>query len=84
METSPMAGKSWQPSYEPQHRKGEQVPDWIDSRKRKEMGGEKLLGQRAVTPHNATSTRSEFMQECLQQREYGIPVHACMWKTTGY
>ena len=42
------------------------------------MGGEKLLGQRAVTPHNATSTRSEFMQGCVQQREYGIPVHARM------
>ena len=42
------------------------------------MGGEKLLAQRAVTLHNATSTRSEFMQGCLQQREYGIPVHARM------
>ncbi|CAH3132137.1 unnamed protein product [Pocillopora meandrina] len=26
MESSPIAGKSWQPSYEPQHRKGEQAP----------------------------------------------------------
>ena len=44
------------------------------------MGGEKLPGQRGATPHNATSMYSEYRQECLQQREYGILVHALMRK----
>ena len=53
---------------------------WIDSGEGEGMGGEKLLGQRGATPHNATSMYSEYRQECLQQREYGILVHAHMWK----
>ena len=44
------------------------------------MGVEKLPGQRGATPHNATSMYSEYRQECLQQREYEILVHAHMRK----
>ena len=42
------------------------------------MDVEKLPGQRGATPHNATSMYSEYRQECLQQREYRILVHARM------
>ena len=53
---------------------------WIDSGEGEGMGVEKLPGQRGATPHNATSMYSEYRQECLQQREYRILVHAHMWK----
>ena len=57
METSPMAGKSWQSSHEPPPRKVKKAP--ITLNKQWKEGGKgwgKLPGQWAATPNNAESS----------------------------
>ena len=57
METSPMAGKSWQSSHEPPHGKVKKAP--ITLNKQWKEGGKgwgKLPGQWAATPNNAESS----------------------------
>ena len=74
-----MAGKTWQPSHEPPHRKGEQVPVTL-SRQWKEGGngwGKNCLDEelpllatlQAHTQRNASNTEHK-----------GIPMHALMRK----
>ena len=81
METSPLPGKSWQPSHEPPRRKGKQAP--ITLNKQWKEGGNgwgKLPRQRVAIPHSASSTRSKHTQECLQRRAHGIPMYVYMQK----
>ena len=81
METSPLPGKSWQPSHEPPHRKGKQAP--ITLNKHWKEGGNgwgKLPGQRVAISHSASSTLSKQTQECLQWRAHGIPMYVYMQK----
>ena len=40
-----MAGKSWQPSHEPPHRKGKQAPITLKKQWKEGMGGENCLGE---------------------------------------
>ena len=78
METSPMTGKSWQPSHESPHRKGRQAP--ITLNKQWKEGGKgwgKLPGWWAGTPYNAASSYSKHMQECLKWRAHGTLMHIC-------
>ena len=63
METSPMAGKSWQSSHEPPPRKVKKAP--ITLNKQWKEGGKgwgKLPGQWAATPNNAESSYWKHMQ----------------------
>ena len=78
-----MAGKSWQPGHDASHRKWEQAPVTLNKHgKREGRGGgnclDKELPLLTTLQVHAQSTRSKYMQECLQQRSHGIPVHAHM------
>ena len=50
------------------------------SRWKNQRGRRKRPGRRAVTPHNAASTRSKYRQERIRRRAHGIPTHAHMQK----
>ena len=76
MEISSTAGKSWQPSHEPPHRKGKQAPVTVNKQwKEGEKDWGKLPGWRAPTPHNTASSCSKHMQECTKRRANCIWLH---------
>ena len=71
METSPIAGKSWHPSHEPPHKKGQKVPVPLNEQWKEEgRGGENCLGNKlplltklqvhAQTTHKNTSNEEHM------------------------
>ena len=84
METSAMAGKSWQPNHGPPHRKGKQAPVAMNKQwKEGGKGGENCLDEELPLLTTLQVTL-KAQARTPQRRERRIPTQAHMQKTAVY
>ena len=81
METSPMAGKSWQPSHESPHRKGKQAPITLNKQWKEEgRGRENCLDNELTPPLTTLQVHTQGTHKNASNKEYMEFRHMCICK----